>query len=135
MKHYRLHLEKFYKYQEAQFVDHKNLLKMWEEPLQNHIDEDTKYKLHLLRNADQLHRLNNRLHTALFSKVLMLPVSKAHGGGAAMTCLIMEVSEVFSVNYSIAFDIVAELLDIGGRFGAIKSKGSFRVSKSKLFGL
>jgi len=134
MKHYRLYLEKFYKYERAQYVDHKNHLARWEEPLQNYIDEDTKYKLHNVRNADQLYRLNPRLHTALFTKVLMLPISKAHGGGPAMTCLIVEVSEVFNLNQAVAFDLVTELLELGGRFGAIKTKGSFRVAKSKLFG-
>ena len=125
-------LDKFYAYLDSRYVDASSYERTWEEDLTKYINEDNRHQLHRIKSADELHRLHPKLWNNLQLKVIQLPVSKAHGGGAAFISLVLEIADVLNVNQGTAFDILDDCLRFHNLRAAITSKASYRVSKTKL---
>lgn len=125
-------LDKFYTYLNAQYVDAEPHIRAWNEDLTKHINENNRHLLHRIKTADQLHQEHPKLWNNLQVKVVQLPVSKAHGGGAAFVALVLEIADVLKVSQGTAYDILDDFLRFNNRRAAITSKASYRVSKTKL---
>lgn len=131
-KTYEVDLTKFTTYLERQYKDPSPFIKSWERPLLDEVDQDKLEQSRPIASADQLWRLQRRMWNLLFLKVSMLPVSKAHGGGAAFVALVLEVAWALQIPETRAFDIVHDLLELANLNAAITTKDSYRNTKIKL---
>jgi len=123
---------KLYRYWEREYLDPRGVIRTWEAPLSEHVEETEQHELRRIRYADELHRKQRTLWNNLYAKVVHLPVSKGHGGGAGMIVITMELAEVLGIPETVAYEIIQDMLATANRRAAITSKASYRTTKSKL---
>lgn len=130
MTEHGIDLTRLYAYWDKQYVKTTKIVARWEKPLRDHLCVDN-YPPHKIEHAGQLQHEQPKLCRALCAKILLVPIGKNNGGGAAMLALTLEVAAVLNVPEATAFELVTMLFRMNNRHCPIGSKASYRNTKAK----
>ena len=88
MTEHGIDLSRLYAYWDKQFVRTTKIVDRWETPLSDNLG-DSMNPTHKIGHAGQLQHEQPKLFRALCAKILLVPIGKNNGGGAAMLALVI----------------------------------------------